>query len=127
MKFIGEKLKHLRETMGWSLVDIADMTGMKTGHISDIENNKRNPRPATVKKLCSGLNIDERYFYLEDSKLPVDVLPDMPENLEKFIAQPENIPWLKVTEKAKQGGISIEALDTLVSVLIQQQETKRKD
>lgn len=117
MKFIGRKLTRLREVMKLTQKDVERLTGIKSGHISDIENGKRDPRKETVEKLCKGLKIAEQYFYLEDSTLPVDILPSMPPALEKFISDGNNIPWLVLTEKAKKDGVSLETLTKIINAL----------
>ena len=63
MKFLGDKLRRLRRAKEWTLDDVGEMTGLKSGHISDIEHGLTNPRPNTLKKLCEGQGIDEAYFY----------------------------------------------------------------
>jgi len=91
--------------MKWTQKDVEKLTGIKAGHISSIEIGARDPKEETVQKLCKGLKINEQYFYLEDSRLPADILPSMPPALESFIADGKNIPWLVLTEKAKRDGV----------------------
>ena len=117
MRFLGYKLKNLREVKGLSLLDLEKTTGIGNGHLSAIEREEKNPRPATVKKICDALKMDEQYFYIEDSRLPTDLLPDMPEEVQKFIMQGENTPWLVLTEKAKREGVSREMLEKMLDLL----------
>lgn len=37
MKFIGSKLKHLREIKNMSMTELTELTGIKQGYISEIE------------------------------------------------------------------------------------------
>jgi transcriptional regulator with XRE-family HTH domain len=115
--FIGVKLKKYREALGLSLTDLEAMTGLKPGHLSELENGKTQPRPLTVEKLCTGLKIDEEYFFLEDSRLPVEVLPSMPESVQKMILSGDSVPYLVVAEKAKKQGISPETLEKMLDLL----------
>lgn len=117
MRFLGYKLKNLREVKGLSLLDLEKTTGIGNGHLSAIEREEKNPRPQTVKKICDALKMDEQYFYIEDSRLPTDLLPDMPEEVQKFIMQGENTPWLVLTEKAKREGVSREMLEKMLDLL----------
>ena len=117
MKFIGSKLKHLREIKNMSMTELTELTGIKQGYISEIETGKKNPGPAIVEKISTALKIDQLYFYLEESRLPIDVMPDMPPELQKFIANGKNTPWLALTEKAQREGVSLEALNKLIEVL----------
>lgn len=61
MKFLGYKLKHFRESLGLTLPEVEKLTGVRAGHLSDIENDRRNPRPQTVEKICKGLKVNENY------------------------------------------------------------------
>lgn len=97
--------------------DVADQTGLNPSHVHEIEVGTRNPRPATLKKLTEGLGISAQFFYLEDSALPVDVLPDMPDELKKFLANGTNIPWLKLAHDAKTRGISPEAMEKIMDIM----------
>lgn len=117
MVFRGEKLKHLMEVMGWSFEKVAEMTGLNAGHIHDLVHKTSNPRKETVAKICKGLHIAEQYFYIEDSMLPIDVIPDMPEEVKKFIANGSNVPWLVLTERAKREGLSIEDVEKIIDLL----------
>jgi len=117
VRFLGYKLKSLREALNLSLPDLSEMTDIGPGHLSDIENDNKNPRPKTVERLCKALKMDEQYFYIEDSRLPADLLPDMPEEVQKFIMQGENTPWLVLTEKAKREGVSREMLEKMLDLL----------
>jgi transcriptional regulator with XRE-family HTH domain len=117
MKFIGEKLTSLRKARKLSMMEVAEKTGLHQSNISDLETGKtKNPRPETVEKLCQGLKINEEYFYLENSRLPTDVLPPLPAKTEKFIMDGENIPYLIVSEKAKEAGLSPETLEKLIDL-----------
>jgi transcriptional regulator with XRE-family HTH domain len=116
--FLGSRLREMRDKRGLSAVDLDRLSGVGQGNISEYENGKKQPRQATVKKLCTALGIeDERYFYDMDMRTPLEVLPEMPEDIEKFIMNLESMPYLKVSEKAKKEGIPAEALDRLVEAL----------
>lgn len=41
MKFIGDKLTHLREVLKLTQKDVEELTGVKAGHISGIETGAR--------------------------------------------------------------------------------------
>lgn len=77
MRFRGENLKQAREARKMSMTDLSDMIKINPGYISQLETNKKNPRPEMVAKLSQALGIDELFFYLEESRLPQDVLPNL--------------------------------------------------
>lgn len=120
MIFKGEKLVKLREDMGWSTYDIEHLTGIRQSVVSDLENGTtKNPRPVTVEKLCKGLKVSKEYFYLEDAKLPSEVIPDMPEETKRFIMNGNNVPYIMISEKAKKEGIPPEVLEKLLETLLE--------
>lgn len=53
---IGEYVKLKRTNMGYSTNKLSEMSGLSTGHISDIENDRRNNyEMETLQKLAKGL------------------------------------------------------------------------
>lgn len=78
---------------------------------------QKNPGPEIVSALAKALRVDEMYFYQEDSRLPQDLLPAIPPELEKFLLEAENIPWLRLSEKAKTRGVPPEVLDKIIEAL----------
>lgn len=118
MRFLGSRLKEMRDNRGLSTTDLERISSVKQSNISQYENGKKQPKADTVKKLCKALGVeDERYFYDMDLRTPIEVLPEMPEDIEKFVMNLESIPYLKVSEKAKKEGIPAEALDRLLEAL----------
>jgi transcriptional regulator with XRE-family HTH domain len=118
MRFLGSRLRETRNNRGLSTTDLERLSGAGQGNISDYENGKKQPKTATVKKLSTALGIeDERYFYDMDMRTPMEVLPEMPEDVERFVTNLESVPYLIVSERAKREGIPAEALDRLIEAL----------
>jgi transcriptional regulator with XRE-family HTH domain len=120
VKFKGEKLRDLRDLKGLTMLDLEEITGISQSTISDIENGKKNPRAATVERLCKALDVGEHYFYLDGAVLPTDLFPDMPESVKRFIFSGNNVPYLVLTEEAKRRGISPEKLKQIIDLLSQE-------
>lgn len=118
MEFIGAKLKRLREDKRLTLIDIEKATGIAASYISDLENSKKkNPGADVIVKLSKFLAIEELYFYLEDSRLPSEILPK--ELLEKeellgFLMNGENTPWLLLSKEGRDSGIPIDVLHRII-------------
>ena len=53
---LGENLKHLRKLAGLTQGDLADIAGMKLGHISKLERNETDAKVSTIHKLMEALN-----------------------------------------------------------------------
>lgn len=118
MKFIGERLKMVRNLRGWGQQTLAEKAGVSQSSVNDWEKGKKQPRAEKVAKLCNALSIkDERYFYDIDVKIPTEMIPDIPEEIVKFILSLESLPYLEITEKAKRDGISPEAIKSLIDAL----------
>ena len=52
---LGQNLKEIRTEKNMSQSDIARRLGVDRGYISNIENGKKNPTLATIKKLADAL------------------------------------------------------------------------
>ncbi|MDF2499385.1 MAG: hypothetical protein K0Q77_99 [Anaerosporomusa subterranea] len=120
MQFIGSKLRGLREGKNLRIEDLSEITGISVSTLSDIETGEtKNPRKATVKLICDALKVPETYFYLEDSRLPTDLIPEMPEETRNFIMNGRNVPFLVLTEKAAKNGLTPEQFDKLLELWLE--------
>lgn len=120
MEFRGERLRAIRESLGWSMTKTEKATGVKQSTISELENGIiKFPRESTVDKLCRGLKIkDKNYFYLENVVLPTEILPpDTPEEILKFIMSGDNLPYIALGKKIKESGMPPEDLEQLLNIL----------
>ena len=54
---LGDNIKRIRTRKKMSQGDIARALDVDRGYISNIENGKKNPTLATIKKLADALNI----------------------------------------------------------------------
>ena len=54
---LGDNMKRIRTRKKMSQGDIARALEVDRGYISNIENGKKNPTLATIKKLADALNI----------------------------------------------------------------------
>jgi len=107
MQFKAEKLKRILKEKRWSLRDLEEATGKSKSYWSQVTSGiKKNLQPETVEVLCKALHINEDYFYLDDSKLVQDAIPDLPQDIIDFIMNSENIAWLQMNINAKKDGLS---------------------
>lgn len=119
MEFKGERLRALRESLGWSMVMTEEATGVKQSTISELENGIiKFPREATVDKLCRGFKLtDKNFFYLDAVALPAEVLPpDTPEDILKFIMSGDNLPYIALSKKFKESGLPPEDIAQLLQI-----------
>lgn len=53
----GSALQAIRERTGISQTDLAKLTGVSQGRISELEAGQRNVRPSTIKSLADALGV----------------------------------------------------------------------
>lgn len=54
---VWTEFRVFRTKDGQSLTDVHNATGLSLGHLSDLENGRRLPTPATLKKIARALNV----------------------------------------------------------------------
>ncbi|WPO83444.1 helix-turn-helix transcriptional regulator [Chryseobacterium sp. JJR-5R] len=62
-KNLGERLKSIRESKGYSLTDLASLCDLEKTAISRIENGRTNITFKTAIVLCTALKIELKYFF----------------------------------------------------------------
>lgn len=68
MSSIGEKVAKLRAEHGWTLVELAMISGVSKSHISAIENNTRpHPSIQQVMKLARAFSVPLAFFDDDDT------------------------------------------------------------
>lgn len=51
------RVKQLRSARGWTIDQLAEIAGLSRGFISQIENEKREPGPSTLKSLSDAFGV----------------------------------------------------------------------
>lgn len=65
MKNFGDKIKEKRKSKNMKIYDLALKSGISAIELSSIENSKRKPRMATLKKISEALECDfDELFHL---------------------------------------------------------------
>lgn len=57
MNVIGERIKELREEAVYGQAELARAAGISAACLWLIENGKRDPRPATIRKIARALGV----------------------------------------------------------------------
>ena len=125
MKFIGQKLRTLRKSQNLTLTNLEEKTGIRQGALSSIENEVKNPKFTTVGKIADALGVAPQYFYIVESRLPTELLPDMDDELREFLFNEKNMPYIVLSKEAEANGISPEALENVLRALIQAKGKKK--
>lgn len=70
MDTVGERLKHARKIKGLTLNDIKANSGVSTGNLSEIENNKVLPSTPTLISICRILDISIDWLLTGEGRGP---------------------------------------------------------
>lgn len=118
---ISEKLRRMREIRNYTTNELSEISGVPQSTISKIENGKStSPTIDTIKKLSTALNITPMYFMDDTLATPFDIYNQWPEDVKQaFLNNEDGMAYLKITDKARQNGISPQALENIVNSVIE--------
>ena len=86
---IGERLRVIRKSKGYSIYKISQETGISQNHISDLELGRRKPSVETLRRLIVPLGITLAELFNEDTE--VSILTEKERELvENYRTLPEN-------------------------------------
>jgi transcriptional regulator with XRE-family HTH domain len=71
---VGEKIRELRERKGFSLKEVADLTGFSTALLSQMENHLVSPSLGTIIKLARAFNVRVGDFLGETEGEPFTIV-----------------------------------------------------
>ena len=115
---IAAKLKKLRKLRGLSMTDLSKDSGVHQTTISAIEGGKHNsPGIDTIERLAKALRISPLYFFESRIQTPFDVIENMPSEIADFLLQAESLPYLLLSKKAHDDGISSRTIEKLLHIL----------
>lgn len=63
LKFLGDKIKNLRNARNISQEKLAEITGLDRTYISGLERGLRNPSYLVLQRIAKELNIKEACFF----------------------------------------------------------------
>lgn len=123
LKDAGEALRRLRKRRGWTLDDVAAMTGVTKMAISHLERATKSPRPSTVARIESGLGWPAGSFYrLADAADADDAALD--KLVDSFAVESESpaasvLPGRRISGADVLEGYTEAYIDTIDSVIEQ--------
>jgi transcriptional regulator with XRE-family HTH domain len=73
---LGETIRQLRDQRDLSLREFAKRVGSTPAHISDIENNRRNPSDELLEKIAAALSTPLEELKKLDRRVPLEELKE---------------------------------------------------
>ena len=67
---LGKKIRDLRFRRGLTVQQLAELSGLSKGFISQVENERTSPSLATLRDLARALNTSVAYLVVEDDSVP---------------------------------------------------------
>jgi transcriptional regulator with XRE-family HTH domain len=87
---LGERIKNIRQSLGWKQDRLAQEAGVSKSFLSEIENNKANVSGEFLLKIATALNASLDYLMKGESALgegkptPVEVPPELSDLAEEL-------------------------------------------
>jgi transcriptional regulator with XRE-family HTH domain len=77
LKTLGERIRELRDKQDMALRELARKLGdVSPAHVSDIENNRRNPSEDLLRKMAHVLGVPFEELQKLDTRVPVEELKE---------------------------------------------------
>ncbi len=73
---LGRKIRDLRLRRGLTVQQLAELTGLSKGFVSQVENNRTSPSLATLQDLAKSLETSVAYLVVEEDQVPYVVRRD---------------------------------------------------
>jgi transcriptional regulator with XRE-family HTH domain len=82
MPTIGDRIKEVREGLGWTQEKLAEKATLSKGFLSDVENNKRDISSTNVLKIANAMGASLEYLLRgksehQEDKAPVEIPPEL--------------------------------------------------
>ncbi len=120
-KTLGDKINEILNIKNINRSELSRLTGISTGLLSDICNNKRTSVTTdTLKRIARAVNIHPAYFLEEGTVSPADILPHLTEEERKFVLNPDiGLPWIKLSREASDKGLSPEKIKQIIKIILE--------
>jgi transcriptional regulator with XRE-family HTH domain len=102
---VGRQIRQWRTTRGLTLAEVAERTGMNTGYLSQVENDKASPSLESLGALSMALDVPVAWFLLEP----------LPPRVVRAAERPHEGDVARVALERIDGGISRDIRITLAS------------
>jgi transcriptional regulator with XRE-family HTH domain len=90
MASVGERLRQIREALGWTQDDLAQKASISKGFLSDVENDKRNISAENALKIADALGASLDYLLKGETgreelkRKPIEIPPALSKAAEEL-------------------------------------------
>ena len=126
----GEKIKYVRTLRKLSLDELSTECGLSKTYLSEIENAKKRPSMKSLEKIPKALKVDT-WFLMDDRAVTFSELSKVsgyepPEEIMKFVANQDKLPYIVLAKKMSEEGLSPEALEIMFNNIKQMMNSINK-
>jgi len=116
---IGKKIKHLLSLREMNQAELVRQTGISKATISDLINDKQKTTSLElVNRIAKALRVPPSYFLDENAVTPFEAVPDLPEEVRRFILNEENMDYLVLAHKIKTMDLPVEVIEKIIESYI---------
>ena len=95
---LGGRIRELRIARNFRILDLAQMTGLTSSMISQVERGGISPSIDTLKKIANALEVSVGYFFEDEENLDLDPSNPKTQTPEKTISYDQLRPDLNIVE-----------------------------
>ncbi len=111
---LGKKVRARREELGLTVTELAEASVLSQAYLSAIEAGVRtSPSTRAIRRLATALRCDPTYL-LDDLAVDPRTVVDLPPDIATFIANEENLPFVRLARDFKESGLSVESSKMLI-------------
>ena len=70
--FIGSRIREMRKAQSLTLQQLADRSGLSTGHLSQLERDQASPSITALASIAQGLKVNLHWFFASESSVLED-------------------------------------------------------
>lgn len=118
----GQKIKYVRmKVRKMSLTELAKLTGLSNGYLSEVENGKSEMSIKALEKVADVLNVSSSYL-LDKRNMTLQQLADLnqvelPQNIIEYVTKQKSLPYISLIKEIDEGGtFSLEFLKNLIKI-----------
>lgn len=124
---IGGKIRHLLLLREMNQAELTRQSGISKATISDLINDKqKNTSVEVITRIAQALRVSPVYFLDENAVTPFEAVPHLPDEIQRFILNSENMDYLLLAHKIKNMELPVEAIEKIVESYLSILDNRKK-